>query len=560
MSLVGNLEDLGLGEILQIVSLSRKSGVLAIHSAGHVANVVFRQGQVVKASSSARPVQLDGLLVSRQIVDPSGVESARCQQEDGGYRQRLGDILVAQGMVDAAVLEELVREQIEQIVYSLFSWHEGTFDFELQENLDLIDDVRTDQLQFQLTQGLNAQFLAMEGTRRLDEQLHERESGGEDDGSDLGGAEENVDFAFDLLLEPAAEETFRTMPVLPKRYMVIVDDDQGTLAAMAAHFGENGYETISCDKGEDALIAIDTLFRAGWQPTLVIDLIMPRMDGSGLLGGLELLELLHDNFPQLPTIVLADHGTGDAERRVRELGYGLMGKPSKTDIVSPAICSAFCERLGRKVAQAEEGEPPGPADTVNIGDELRMEMGEEGVPTVPPVQSTGISLLRGMLEELNDPALGGGIILLVLRFASEFMARAVIFVVKENEIAGLGQFGIEDREQPADVLVRAMHIPRGEESVFSRVVESQLPVKLHLDDTRWSGYLREQLGGNPAEVFLGPIISEGKVVALLYGDNGDEHRPIGDTDSLEIFLSQAGITMEKVLLQRRLKDRSPEGM
>ncbi|PLY11667.1 MAG: hypothetical protein C0624_01655 [Desulfuromonas sp.] len=30
MSLVGNLEDLGLGEILQIVSLSRKSGVLTL--------------------------------------------------------------------------------------------------------------------------------------------------------------------------------------------------------------------------------------------------------------------------------------------------------------------------------------------------------------------------------------------------------------------------------------------------------------------------------------------------------------------------------------------------
>ena len=32
MSLVGNLEDLGLGEILQIVSLSRKSGVLQLNS------------------------------------------------------------------------------------------------------------------------------------------------------------------------------------------------------------------------------------------------------------------------------------------------------------------------------------------------------------------------------------------------------------------------------------------------------------------------------------------------------------------------------------------------
>jgi hypothetical protein len=45
------------------------------------------------------------------------------------------------------------------------------------------------------------------------------------------------------------------------------------------------------------------------------------------------------------------------------------------------------------------------------------------------------------------------------------------------------------------------------------------------------------------------------VVALLYGDNLPEEKPVGDTDSLEIFLGQAGIAMEKALLQRRLRDQ-----
>ena len=59
-----------------------------------------------------------------------------------------------------------------------------------------------------------------------------------------------------------------------------------------------------------------------------------------------------------------------------------------------------------------------------------------------------------MLQELNNPSLGGGIILLVLRFASELMNRAVIFLVKEKEIVGLGQFGIELTDGMADVRVR----------------------------------------------------------------------------------------------------------
>ncbi len=41
MSLVGSLEDLGLGDILQIVSLSRKSGVLRLRCDGGEGRIVL---------------------------------------------------------------------------------------------------------------------------------------------------------------------------------------------------------------------------------------------------------------------------------------------------------------------------------------------------------------------------------------------------------------------------------------------------------------------------------------------------------------------------------------
>ena len=63
MSLVGNLEDLGLGEILQIVSLSRKSGVLSLDSSGRTGKVTFLNGQVIRATTSASRVNLGDLLV-----------------------------------------------------------------------------------------------------------------------------------------------------------------------------------------------------------------------------------------------------------------------------------------------------------------------------------------------------------------------------------------------------------------------------------------------------------------------------------------------------------------
>ena len=61
-----------------------------------------------------------------------------------------------------------------------------------------------------------------------------------------------------------------------------------------------------------------------------------------------------------------------------------------------------------------------------------------GTAPLPSQQSPGLHLLRGMLQELNNPSLGGGIILLILRFASELMNRAVILLVKDEEIVGSG--------------------------------------------------------------------------------------------------------------------------
>ena len=49
MSLVGNLEDLGLGDIFQIIFLSRRSGVLAIRGKVVEGKIYFKDGMVIAA-------------------------------------------------------------------------------------------------------------------------------------------------------------------------------------------------------------------------------------------------------------------------------------------------------------------------------------------------------------------------------------------------------------------------------------------------------------------------------------------------------------------------------
>lgn len=552
MSLVGNLADLGLGEILQIVSLSRKSGVLTLQSRGRQGVVVFRFGQVVRATSSTIRYFLGEELLRRKVVDEECLNKALQVQQASAYKERLGPILINRFNVPVEKIEEVVREQIERVVYSFFAWDEGSFEFELRDDIETIDDSKIDPLQFMLQQGLNPQFLAMEGSRIIDEKRH-RGDVLDDDHLDL------VESSVQEIAETVRQEPQSDQPHLCASEIIIVEDDQVVRDFLAELLTGLGSAVFTFSRSEDALITIDTLFRAGDRPSVLLDLIMPRMDGSGVLGGLELLELIHGNFPELPVLVMSDYRNSDAERRIRETGAEFILKPRKNELADLNCTEEFAARIKLSLEKIITGVcHENFADDVNLGDELRLELGEtEGHASSTVVPSTGISHLRGMLEELNDPSLGGGVILLLLRFASEFVGRAVIFLVKENHLAGIGQFGVEAGGSPADKVVRGLKIPRDEESLFSEVFRTNSPVRLTPARCHWNDYLFENIGGSPSEVFLGPLVSEGKVFAVLYGDNPDSSS-IRDTDSLEIFLSQAGVAMEKALLTERLMKRDQE--
>lgn len=558
MSLVGNLEDLGLGEILQIVSLSRKSGILQLDSRDREGRVIFEDGQVIRATSSTFPENIGDLVLRAGLADMDTLKKALAIQHKSDDGRRVGDVLVSEFGVDREAIDTAVREQVEKVVYSFFSWDEGAFSFELGDPGELAA-TNFNPLQFMLDSGLNPQWLAMEGSRILDEKRHR--------GEDVDEQGESLVDVDQLLAEvtgeaPAAAAEESTGAPEPSRSYIVVDDDPNTAEQIASLLQERRAKVHVYTNYNSFLGAVESADPQS--TTLVIDLIMPRRDGSGVLGGLELLEEVRNKHPEFQVLVMSDHPNQEAEQSVRGFGVpALLPKPKKDEILDTrgrdglnTLVDAILA-LG-EVADADETEVDG-GGLYNIGAELLKEMGEVVSDSAPqhPQQSPGLHLLRGMLQELNNPSLGGGIILLILRFASELMNRAVILLVKDEEIVGLGQFGIELDGESADVRVRNTKLNKAEDHVFTEALQSFSPYHREPRDTEWNDYLFDQLGGErPAEVFVGPLISEGRVVAVLYGDNLPDEKPIGDTESLEIFLSQAGLAMEKALLERRMMSKN----
>lgn len=555
MSLVGNLEDLGLGEILQIVSLSRKSGVLELNSRDRSGKVIFRSGQVIRATATTFPENLGDLLLRGGMIDLDTLKKALLIQREKADGRRVGDILADEFSVDREAIDTVVREQIERIVYSFFGWDEGAFAFELGEPEELAA-TSLNPLQFMLESGLNPQWLAMEGSRLIDEKRHRGE-----DVEEHGESLVDVD---QLLAELRGDTESSSEPATPAvqtgavgadRVFLLVDDDPATAEQIARLLQVRRATARAFTVGQAFL---DAVRQADPETTtLVIDLIMPRKDGSGVLGGLELLEEIRKNHPDFPVLVMTDHPSNEAEESVRRFGVpALLPKPTRGEMAEGTGGTALTELADALLSLTGQKGAPVTRDKhlFNIGVELYQELGEaSGLTPHSSRQSPGLHLLRGMLEELNNPSLGGGIILLILRFASELMNRAVIFLVKEEEIVGLGQFGIELQGESADVKVRNTRIPSRDESLFSAALSGMVPIRVEAADRPWDAYLFNQFGGHkPREIFLGPLISEGRVVAVLYGDNLPEQTPVGDTEALEIFLSQAGLAMEKALLERRL--------
>ena len=75
-----------------------------------------------------------------------------------------------------------------------------------------------------------------------------------------------------------------------------------------------------------------------------------------------------------------------------------------------------------------------------------------------------------------------------------------------------------------------------------------------LEPIEWNLYLMSKLGGDaPGQAAAMPLVVNDDVLLVLYGDNGGSGTPLGSFDELELLLLQAGLAMEKRLLEKRIE-------
>jgi hypothetical protein len=169
------------------------------------------------------------------------------------------------------------------------------------------------------------------------------------------------------------------------------------------------------------------------------------------------------------------------------------------------------------------------------------------------VERRDITSLRALTQELRFPSSASEITLLILRFASDIFQRGVLFMVGDTDIVGLGQFGL-DIENP-DQKIRQITLTYEEGYFMRKIMSEKRPYKGPAEKDSITESIINEIGGQwPEDFAFFPIIAENRVVALLYCDNVTSGEKIAETEGLEIFIDQAGIALEKSLLQRRLQE------
>ena len=146
--------------------------------------------------------------------------------------------------------------------------------------------------------------------------------------------------------------------------------------------------------------------------------------------------------------------------------------------------------------------------------------------------------------------------------ARDVFERALLFVVKGDELRGVGGFGRAPRDNSVTLVAREVAIPLGEPSVFSDVVgKRRLFVGEACPLDRWAQHLMGKLGRfKTTAAALIPLLTNREAVAVLFGDNPETGRAPARLEPLTVFINQAGVAIENAFLQRKVSALQREGV
>lgn len=566
MSLVGSLEDLGLGDILQVISLSRKSGVLLLRTDLGNGRIIFRDGLIRGAFREGDSTSLRELVAGSETVPPAELDAAWEQARAEGVG--LDTVLIDRSLSSAEFLEELCRENVEGAVMQMFRWETGEFSFEVRD--DIIDEETFS------SSGVNPQFLALDYTRRADEKAGDKEEDPSCDSLMFDGegefdaaegeplseeaivtieeshSPEEPILTAEPMLEPeplaAVEEASDAAPPCtvasesrPPSPVIAIDTDLAVLEWVKQGLSDTFPRVHIFQRSELGISRIRQYLARAEEPLVLLSANAPADPLSGANDCVEIIQRLRAHSRQMPIVLMVEPGEDPLRGRAKESRPDAIAeKPTPSHLADPR-----CLPLRDEYA-------------AGLRDALVARTSRRCGADVPPSPTESLSpdslaRLKQVSARIRDPSSRGEVLPHVLHYASETLSRVAMFMIRDDTAQGIAQVGLQKAGGPDQRGLREVTLPHREPAWFRQVLDRRSPVRAAPTDDG-DQRLAVLLGNAiPGEAYVAPIESGEQIVALLYADNLPGDEPIGDTSALEVVLHEAGLALDRAWLERVLE-------
>ncbi len=149
MAAAGDLADFGPSDLLYMIKMRGMTGRLTLQRGEDDATLSFQQGRLVRVTSSRISQRLGELLVYLGRLSEEQLGTALARQAARPGAEPLGALLIGQGLVTSADLDEVLRCQAEEILLRVLAWAEGTFAYEPEPETGLavpLPEINVEQL------------------------------------------------------------------------------------------------------------------------------------------------------------------------------------------------------------------------------------------------------------------------------------------------------------------------------------------------------------------------------------------------------------------------------
>ena len=504
MSLSGNIEDVSVADALQFIHLGGRTGTLTLTCGEAKAGIGFHQGRIVNAWAPGGK-RLGELLIEEGVLQPATLEEALRRQESEHPRRSIGQILVAMNVVDSETIYRTVEQQIERTVYDLVTWNQGTFHFAL-DDLKPIDDIAVIPGDVIRHLNLDTQMVLIDALRIFDERNRGNVPHNGGPAADPARPAPPATPGAPGRSAPTPPIGVILLPVEARTRLQVVSGDREITDRLAQALPEITVARVSLrDAGTPP---------PGEPPPLV--LIDMRQGGVAL----DSVSALRRARPRASILAIVDPGAQTAE--VYQAG-ALAVVPCELDLVVACFRSLARNRQDLMTGGSR-------ADRINVN----------------------FAKLRRIVGDLRSGLISSTISLSLMNIISESVERAVLLLVRREGLTALGAFGNSPGGQPLAQLTRGLKIDLASKNALTDSLADGQVRAMPFEEASFPPQFR-QLVGKPrsGECAIFPVMGGQRVIAMVYADNGHSNRAIEELDILELAAAQAGLAFENELLRRQ---------